>query len=251
MLVAAHLAGRLSGRVLRLFACASCRRIAHLFDDRACMKAVMTAELHAVGRLGDKRLAKARNAATWAAEVLDQTQRWRHWREGEGAEQEHPEPPAARAAAHAADEEVTKTSPVFGLAVEALGREAERVLSGAKYRKVRRRWPFLPERPDPAVPPGKLVRDHVVGEQCDLLREVVGNPFRALTFEPGWLRWNGGWLPRLARTLFDENRFDELPIIGDALEDLGCGDEAILRHCRGPGPHVRGCFVVRLLLGLG
>jgi len=40
-----------------------------------------------------------------------------------------------------------------------------------------------------------------------------------------------------------------MPILADALEDAGCTDAAILEHCRGPGPHVRGCWVVDLILG--
>jgi hypothetical protein len=39
------------------------------------------------------------------------------------------------------------------------------------------------------------------------------------------------------------------PILADALEDVGCTDRTILDHCCGPGPHVRGCWVVDLLLG--
>ncbi len=46
-------------------------------------------------------------------------------------------------------------------------------------------------------------------------------------------------------------RFPErrLALLADALEDAGCTDADILAHCRGPGPHVRGCWVVDLLLG--
>ena len=40
-----------------------------------------------------------------------------------------------------------------------------------------------------------------------------------------------------------------MPILGDALQDAGCHDEDMLTHCRGDGPHVRGCWVVDLLLG--
>jgi hypothetical protein len=53
----------------------------------------------------------------------------------------------------------------------------------------------------------------------------------------------------IAQAISDERAFDRLSILADALEDAGCTDNAILEHCRGPGPHVRGCWVVDLLLG--
>jgi hypothetical protein len=53
----------------------------------------------------------------------------------------------------------------------------------------------------------------------------------------------------LARGIYDDRAFDRLPILADALIDAGCDDEAILGHCRGPGPHVRGCWVADLVLG--
>jgi hypothetical protein len=80
------------------------------------------------------------------------------------------------------------------------------------------------------------------------LRDIVGNPFRPTAVEPAWLTWNGGMVTTLARTIYDEHAFDRLPILADALEDACCDDAAILAHCRGPGPHVRGCWVVDLLL---
>jgi hypothetical protein len=43
--------------------------------------------------------------------------------------------------------------------------------------------------------------------------------------------------------------FDRLPVLGDLLEEAGCGDAALLAHCRGPGPHAHGCFVVDALTG--
>jgi hypothetical protein len=54
---------------------------------------------------------------------------------------------------------------------------------------------------------------------------------------------------KLAKSIYDDRAFDHLPILADALEDAGCTDAAILEHCRGPGPHVRGCWVVDLILG--
>jgi hypothetical protein len=54
---------------------------------------------------------------------------------------------------------------------------------------------------------------------------------------------------RLASHIYDSRAFDRLPILADALEEAGCKDAEILAHCRGPGPHVRGCWVVDLVLG--
>ncbi len=38
--------------------------------------------------------------------------------------------------------------------------------------------------------------------------------------------------------------FDRMPILADALEESGCDSADVLSHCRGPGPHARGCWVV-------
>jgi hypothetical protein len=88
-----------------------------------------------------------------------------------------------------------------------------------------------------------------------LLRDIIGNPFRPVTLDPSWLSWNGGLVPRLAQVAYDERTMptgtldlDRLAVLADALEDAGCGDAAILGHLRGPGVHVRGCWVVDLVL---
>jgi hypothetical protein len=82
-----------------------------------------------------------------------------------------------------------------------------------------------------------------------LLRDIVGNPFRLVTVDTAWLENNDKCVVRLAQAIYAGRAFDRLPILADALEDAGCTDAAILEHCRGPGPHVRGCWVVDLLLG--
>src|SRR5581483_3527580 len=81
---------------------------------------------------------------------------------------------------------------------------------------------------------------------CDLLREIFGNPFRPVTVNSTWLTSN---VISLAQTIYDERAFDRMPILADALEDAGCTNAEILQHCRQPGEHVRGCWVVDLLLG--
>jgi hypothetical protein len=84
---------------------------------------------------------------------------------------------------------------------------------------------------------------------ADLLRDVCGNPFRPATLDPDWLVYHDGIVLRLARAIYDERLFQDLPILGDALEEAGCEDAALLAHCREPGLHARGCAVVDAILG--
>ncbi|OGZ69933.1 MAG: hypothetical protein A3F47_01340 [Candidatus Staskawiczbacteria bacterium RIFCSPHIGHO2_12_FULL_38_11] len=88
------------------------------------------------------------------------------------------------------------------------------------------------------------------GHQCQILRDIFGNPFQPPpAINPVWFRWSDGAIIKIARVIYDEHGFDRLPILADALEDAGCTDAAILEHLRGPGPHVRGCWALDLLLG--
>jgi hypothetical protein len=85
--------------------------------------------------------------------------------------------------------------------------------------------------------------------QCRLFRDIFGNPLRPSTvIDLAWLSWNNGTVARLAQAIYDDRAFDLLPILADALEDAGCTNADILDHCRGRGEHVRGCWVVDLLL---
>ena len=86
---------------------------------------------------------------------------------------------------------------------------------------------------------------------CDLLRCVFSNPFRPVSLAPAWAAWNDRTAVKLAQSIYGERAFERLPILADALEEAGCDNEAILAHCRGPGPHVRGCWAVDLLLDRG
>jgi hypothetical protein len=41
-----------------------------------------------------------------------------------------------------------------------------------------------------------------------------------------------------------------MPILADALQDAGCGNDDILNHCRDARHvHLRGCWVLDLVLG--
>ena len=85
--------------------------------------------------------------------------------------------------------------------------------------------------------------------QCDLLRCIIGNPFRTPTVDSSWLDWQANTIPNLARSIYEDRAFDRLPILADALDEAGCDNVEILAHCRQSGEHVRGCWVVDLLLG--
>jgi hypothetical protein len=84
--------------------------------------------------------------------------------------------------------------------------------------------------------------------ECELLRDVFGNPFRPAK-RPACLPRRGGTIRALAETIYRDRTFAELPVLADALEDAGCSDDVILSHLRAPGPHVRGCWAVDLLRG--
>ena len=83
-------------------------------------------------------------------------------------------------------------------------------------------------------------------EQCEIVRDIFGNPFRPAALEPHWLT---ATVRDLAGAIYAERAYDRLPILADALEDAGCDDADILAHCRGDGPHVRGCWALDLILG--
>jgi hypothetical protein len=67
--------------------------------------------------------------------------------------------------------------------------------------------------------------------------------------EAAWRTWHGGLVVSMAQRIYDCRDFTEMPVLADALEEAGCTDADILGHCRSGGEHVRGCWVVDLLLG--
>jgi len=85
--------------------------------------------------------------------------------------------------------------------------------------------------------------------QADLLRDVFGDCFASVVVLPSWLAWNDGTVRGMAAAIYEDRAFEQMPILADALEDAGCEDATILNHCRQPGVHVRGCWVIDLLLG--
>jgi hypothetical protein len=89
-------------------------------------------------------------------------------------------------------------------------------------------------------------QDAEEAEQIKLLRDIFGNPFRPVTFSPSW---RTDTAIALARQMYESRDFSAMPILADALQDAGCDNTDILSHCRDASlPHVRGCWVVDLVL---
>jgi hypothetical protein len=83
-----------------------------------------------------------------------------------------------------------------------------------------------------------------------LLRCIFGPLlFRPVSIDPAWRTWHGGLLVSMAQRMYDNRDFSDMPVLADALEEAGCDNADILGHLRGPGPHVRGCWPLDLLLG--
>jgi hypothetical protein len=93
--------------------------------------------------------------------------------------------------------------------------------------------------------------------QTRTLRCIFGNPLRPA---PEGVSVHGSWrgnaVTQIARAAYEECRLQDgtldpsrLVVLADALEDAGCTDSDLLGHVRSPGPHVRGCWAVDLVLG--
>ena len=93
------------------------------------------------------------------------------------------------------------------------------------------------------------VRREANDRQVSLIYDIFGNPFRPVALDPLWLTFD---VQALAQGIDADRAFDRMPILADALQDAGCDNPDVLNHCRDPhATHVRGCWVLDLLLGKG
>ena len=81
--------------------------------------------------------------------------------------------------------------------------------------------------------------------QARLLRCVLGNPFRAVAFDPAW---RTPAVLALANAIDADRAFDRTTELADLLAGAGCQQQDVLSHLRGPGPHARGCWVIASLV---
>jgi hypothetical protein len=219
------LRGKGSDRKLRLFACACCRRVGPFLEYHRSRQAVDYADPLQAQREYDE----IRRAVEVAERVADGLA----------------DPAELGAVFPAPDEDDTASA-------FAAGPDATWTARSSAYTA---RWLAAYCGPT-SYPPGaggrtlsELEHDREEAAQVRLLRDLFGNPFRPVALDPAWWAWRDGTIPKLAQAIYDDRAFDRLPILADALEDAGCTDGDILNHCRQPGEHVRGCWVVDLLLG--
>lgn len=90
-------------------------------------------------------------------------------------------------------------------------------------------------------------------KHVSILRDIFGYPFRHVSIDPALLTPT---VTGLAQAAYEERNLptgeldpERLAVLSDALEEAGCRAADILDHLRGPGPHVRGCWCLDLLLG--
>lgn len=89
-------------------------------------------------------------------------------------------------------------------------------------------------------------RSSFATKQFDILCDILGPiPFHPFAIDPAWL---SPTVSAVARTIYERRQFRDMPVLSDALQEAGCTDPDILQHCRGPGPHVKGCWLLDLLL---
>jgi hypothetical protein len=211
------LTGKVSDRKLRLFAVACCRRI--LDDDQqpigqdSVHPNIPTAEGVADRRIGKGALIRSEAIAAWPA----------HWGGAHGAR-----------------------SYVIGAILHENALAAVRSVANhvAIYfaHRTRERPPSNTEDAQQAYRDAAAAER---GRQANLFREILGNPFRPVIVDPAWLTRT---VVEVAQATYDQRAFDRMPILADALEDAGCTHTDILEHCRQPGEHVRGCWVIDSLL---
>lgn len=83
-------------------------------------------------------------------------------------------------------------------------------------------------------------------EKCALLRDILGNPLQP---PPATSVWQSATVTKIASSIYEQESFDDMPILADALEDAGCTDAFVLGHCRQREGHVLGCWVLDQILG--
>lgn len=226
--------GKASSRKFRLFAIACCRRVWRWLSDERSRKAMEVSERYAEGEADALELLKAADEAGTAAEMIENAFR----RGGSHAVTVNAAVAVSQGIATAEERTMLfpyEWGPLFGFDVVAAA------IAAGKFAA------FAVAGSDRQFTQAKHETEREA--QASLVRCIFGPISHPTSLDPAWLSWNDGTVRKLAQASYDERAFDHLPILADALEEAGCTDADILSHCRQPGEHVRGCWVVDLLLG--
>ena len=222
-------------RKLRLFACACCRRISHLLSDDRSLDAIGIGERCADGDLTEEEFETAGYEAAIAL-VHAENEAREALTVGENGSME--EDSRAEAITHAAHTAACAVSDIQH-AAQAAARESEEAIA------------FADDELDDSGP--YTARAAHRNLQCGFLQCIFGNAFRPVSIPPVW---QTPTVTSLATAAYEERSLPSgeldpgrLAVLSDALEEAGCDNSDFLDHLRSPGPHVRGCWVVDLLLG--
>jgi hypothetical protein len=219
---------RLGARKLRLLACASVRQVWPALEKPGTRQAVEAGERYADGELTDAQMLSAWTEAVAAWQTTGDFDLPTY------AAMDCAGPaPAAQAAGHAVLHAGTAAAKA---AAAAAGKAAADQVFGT--------WERLTDSERRAADAAR--QSHAARVRC-----IAGNPFRPVALAPAVLAWRDGLLVSTARRMYEARDFSEMPVLADMLEEAGCREEQVLTHCRGPGPHARGCFVVDLVRSVG
>jgi hypothetical protein len=230
-----HGTERICLRKMHLFACACCRRIWPLLQHDSARRAVEIAEQFADGLATREELATARKLADAEARSI-------------ASMAPIPWTPLTRTVT-TATEATAKCALRNGIEAGNRGHDAAARAAAHAAPQVARK------EGNAHYTAWSAAIDAEHREQAPLLRDIIGNPFRTVAVDPFWLAANNRLVLRLARTTYDERSLPSgaldvtrLGVLADALEDAGCTNGDILNHCRSPGPHFRGCWVVDMFI---
>ena len=241
--------GEVTERKLRLFACAAARQVWPLLVDPRTRTAVEVAQRYADGLATADELRAAHEAALAAsgdasAEMQDilaradpQTDRWPIF----VSILEYAA--AANVGVWATDLEIGPADPRWGAHRAYF---VEQVRDSVCTAAVHNVSPTLPLGPPPDEVARQAAGEAEMRVLASIVRCLIPDPARTIHIEE---RWQSATVLSLATGIYEEKAFDRMPILADALQDAGCDNEEILNHCRQPGVHSRGCYVVDLLLG--
>jgi hypothetical protein len=198
-----HLVSKSSERKMRLFVVACCRRIWHSLNETEDRRAVELAERFADGEEGIRAVENFRKGIDWS-------------RPGTAKYAVYP---SAAGAAECVLFNVERSLVQEGTsaAVKRALREEGETAEEARQAGLRAYTESTPR-----------VRRAARSLLSQILRDIFGNPFRPLNIDPAWLTTT---VRTMAQTIYDDRRFEDLPILADAFTRRSGASLLLQVHC--------------------